>query len=90
MDGISENIFNEDLDKLFLVNFNLEKIISEWVHHEDPEFVTKKFRICIIRAATRAWTSKTTIIGRCSLDTSLMYSLMQVMDYEYICVTDCG
>ena len=50
--------------------FNSEKIISKWVRHEDPEFGKKIFRICIIRAATRAWISKTTIIGRDSLDRS--------------------
>ena len=50
--------------------FSSEKILLDWVRHGNPKFGTKKFRICIIRIATRAWISKTTIIGRYSLDRS--------------------
>ena len=41
--------------------FRSEKIIFDWVRHRDPKFGTKKLRIRIIRVATRAWISNTTI-----------------------------
>ena len=44
--------------------FSSEKIVLDWVRHGDPKFGAKKFRIRIIRVATRAWISKTTVIGR--------------------------
>ena len=43
------------------------KIKFDWVQHEDPEFRTKKFRICITWVATWAWISETTIIDGKSL-----------------------
>ena len=53
MDEISENIFNEELNKPFLVKFREEKIKPDWVVDGDPEFEAKKFRIRIIRVI--AW-----------------------------------
>ena len=41
-----------------------------WWKFSFPKFGTKKFRMRVIRVATRAWISKTTISGRYSLDRS--------------------
>ena len=41
-----------------------------WWKFSFPKFGTKKFRMRVIRVATRAWISKTTICGRYSLDRS--------------------
>ena len=49
---------------VILIGLTENSIISEWVQDGDPEFRAKKFRIRIIRVTTRAWISKTTIIGK--------------------------
>ena len=38
--------------------FSSEKIKLDWARHGDPVFGTKKFRICIVRIATRAFESQ--------------------------------
>ena len=43
--------------------FRSEKMILDWVQHGDPEFEAKNFTTRIVRVTTRAWISKTTIIG---------------------------
>ena len=45
MDKISENIFNEEVNKLFLQKIQIREIILDLVQHGDPKFGTKKFRI---------------------------------------------
>ena len=50
--------------------FSSEKITLDWVQHGDPKFGTKKFRIRIVWVTARAWVSKTTVVGRYSLDRS--------------------
>ena len=50
--------------------YSSEKIVLDWVRHGDPKFGAKKFRIRIIRVATRAWISKTTVVARYSLNRS--------------------
>ena len=47
MDEISENILNEELNKLFLLKVRSEKIVPDQVQHGDPEFEAKKLRIRI-------------------------------------------
>ena len=49
---------------------SLQKIVRDWVQHGDLKFGTKKFRTHIIRVATRAWISKTTVIGSQSMGRS--------------------
>ena len=70
MNEISENTSKGELKKLSWWKFSSEKIVLDWVRHGDPKFGAKKFRIRIIRVATRAWISKTTVIGRYSMNKS--------------------
>ena len=61
---ISEDTWNDELNKLFLVKIQFrEIIISEWENHGNPEFGAKKFKTRIIRVTAWARISKTTIIG---------------------------
>ena len=68
----------------FWWKFSSEKITLDWVRHGDPEFGTKKFRIRIIWLTAWAGTSKTTIIGRNSLDRDhgIMNTFLQRIEDE--------
>ena len=67
MHEISENTWNEELNKLFLAKIQFRENYSR---HGDPKFGTKKFRIRVIRVATSAWIWKTTVIGSQSMERS--------------------
>ena len=63
MNEISENILNEELDKLSLVKIQIGEDYTWRVQHGDPEFEAKKFRIYMGGVTAWAWISKTTITG---------------------------
>ena len=64
--------------------FGSEKIIPDWVQHEDPEFGTKKFWTRKIRVTAWAWVPKTTLTWK------PINGQIKLNERAYICGADWG
>ena len=86
MDEISENIFNEELDKLLLVENSIQrKIKSEWVQDGDPMNLGSLKR----RTRNTHWLSHSVSLN---LEDNNYRKPNQIKlnEREYICVADWG